>query len=340
MLSSCSSRPADSRPELSATLSERATGWLMSSSDPSVRYLTLVDVLREPAQADAVQSAKAQIPNGDRVRALLDGQRPDGGFGDDPYVKWSGVHWRLVSLVELSAPASDELRLAIDKVLDWMNSESLFETVNGLARIHASIPGNAIACSSLSGMSGDQRVRALVDVLLETQWPDGGWNCDEKPDASRSSFHESLAALWGLIEYAKATGDAKVSRAVDRSAELFLKRRLFRSMSSGEIIDPEWRRLHYPTYWHYDVLQALVILSRANKLSDPRVDEALDIIESKRDDQGLWRAEGYYWGRREMLEPSSLDDSPNAEVVDWGRDGPDEMITLNALRVLRAAGRL
>jgi hypothetical protein len=26
-------------------------------------------------------------------------------------------------------------------------------------------------------------------------------------------------------------------------------------------------------------------------------------------------------------------------VVDWGRRGPNEMITLNALRVLRMAGR-
>jgi hypothetical protein len=28
-----------------------------------------------------------------------------------------------------------------------------------------------------------------------------------------------------------------------------------------------------------------------------------------------------------------------AEVVDWGRSGPNEMLTLNALRVLKAAGR-
>ena len=26
------------------------------------------------------------------------------------------------------------------------------------------------------------------------------------------------------------------------------------------------------------------------------------------------------------------------EVVDWGRSGPNEMLTLNALRVLKAAG--
>lgn len=30
----------------------------------------------------------------------------------------------------------------------------------------------------------------------------------------------------------------------------------------------------------------------------------------------------------------------NIEVVDWGRNGPNEMITLNALRVLKAAGRI
>jgi hypothetical protein len=30
----------------------------------------------------------------------------------------------------------------------------------------------------------------------------------------------------------------------------------------------------------------------------------------------------------------------NVEVVDWGRNGPNEMLTLNALRVLKSAGRL
>jgi hypothetical protein len=143
-----------------------------------------------------------------------------------------------------------------------------------------------------------------------------------------------------LVEYTNATGDSDALLAVDRAAEFFLERRLFRSRTSGVVIDPEWLRLHYPPYWHYDVLQALLILSRADKLSDPRAADALDVIESKRDEQGRWRTDGFYWGTRSALEPSSLDDAPNVEVVDWGRDGPNEMITLNALRVLRAAGRL
>lgn len=326
---------------MSGSPSERAIEWLLSSSDPSVRFLTLVDVLREPARAEEVRSAREQIPNGDRVRSLLEGQQPDSGFGDDPYIKWSGVFWRLLSLTELAVPASDErLGPAIDHVLAWLTSEPLFESVDGLPRIHASIPGNAVAYCSLLGRASDRRVKALVEVLLETQWPDGGWNCDETPTASCSSVHESLGTLWGLIEYAKVTGDVAVTRAADRAAEFFLERCLFRKRSTGEIVDPEWLRLHYPSYWHYDILQALVILSRADKLSDPRTGDALDVIESKRDDHGLWRPEGYYWGPKHMLEPSSVEESPNDAVADWGRDGPNEMITLNALRVMRSAGRL
>jgi hypothetical protein len=47
---------------------------------------------------------------------------------------------------------------------------------------------------------------------------------------------------------------------------------------------------------------------------------------------GRWQADGSWWRRRGSS-------GSNTEVVDWGR-GPSEMITLNALRVLTAAGRL
>ena len=116
------------------------------------------------------------------------------------------------------------------------------------------------------------------------------------------------------------------------ASELFLRHRLFRSERTGEVIKPEWLKLHYPLYWHYDVLQALLVLGRAGKLGDPRAREALDHIEAKRLPDGRWRSGGSYWRR-----PGSK--GSNVEVVDWGKGGPNEMITLNALRVLKATGR-
>ncbi len=81
----------------------------------------------------------------------------------------------------------------------------------------------------------------------------------------------------------------------------------------------------------------LVILSRAGKLGDTRTVEALDIVEKKRGPDGLWYAEDYYWIKKRKV--SKKVKVSNVEVVNWGRKGPNEFITLNALRVLKASGR-
>ncbi len=311
--------------------------WLMDSDESSVRYLTLTELLDQAADSPEVARTRAQILQGPWMRALLAGQEPDGGFGVHPYKKWTGAHWRLVSLVELGISADEpRARAAADQVLGWLTGNShrrRVQRINGLTRRCASQEGNALAVCCRLGLADDPRVEYLAASLLEWQWPDGGWNCDKAEGARHSSFYESLAPLWGLIEYHRVTDDADCGKAVKRTAEFFLKHQLFRSDRTGEVINPEWLQLHYPLYWHYDILQALTILSRWEPLTDPRVLEALETLEEKRLADGGWQPEGFYWwppGKR----------ASNVEVVDWGRAGPNLMITLNVLRVLKSAGRL
>lgn len=64
--------------------------------------------------------------------------------------------------------------------------------------------------------------------------------------------------------------------------------------------------------------------------------DALDLIEVKCKPDGLWHTEGSYW--RKLLKDANKSES-RLEVVDWDRRGPNEMITLNALRVLKSAER-
>ena len=78
------------------------------------------------------------------------------------------------------------------------------------------------------------------------------------------------ATLWGLNEYLRVTGDDDVRKTVDRAAEFFLKHRLFKSCNGDKVINTEWVKLHYPVYWHYDILQALRVLSLVGRLGDPR----------------------------------------------------------------------
>lgn len=318
---------------------DEAIKWLLDSKDPSIRYLTLTEIIGEPEESKEVQSAKTRITKGPRLQALLAGQQADGGFGVHHYRKWAGTHWRLVSCVELGVPKDNKaVRKAAETVLVWLG-RTRPPKIDGLWRAHASLEGNALAVCTRLGLAHDSRVARLAERLVEWQWPDGGWNCDTRKKADHSSFYESLVPLWGLIEYSHETGDRDSSKASERASEFFLKHRLFRSCKTQEIINPEWLKLHYPLYWHYDILQALRILQLGSKLNDPRVREALDIIESKRLKDGRWGPEGYYWFPKGRTSTGKKRIS-SVEVVDWGRDGPNEMITLNALRVLKDSGRI
>jgi hypothetical protein len=305
-----------------------AVRWLLASAEPAIRLLARRDLLGEEV------TGSGEVLTGPKVRALLAGQRPDGGFGVHPYRKWTGAHWRLVSLVELAIPAGEPRAMrAAGTVLEWLTGQghrSGVVTVGGLVRCHASQEGNALAVCSRLGLGRDPRVASLAESLVRWQWPDGGWNCDVRASGRRSSFHESLAPAWGLFEYWRATGEPGAREAALRTAELLLQHRLFRSLRTGEVIRRDWLALHFPPYWHYDILQALVVLSRMRLTGDPRCRDALAVIERRRRPDGRWRPGAYWW------KPPGTPHG-TVEVVDWGRSAPSEMITLNALRVLRAA---
>lgn len=268
----CHNRPVHGRADVADgdwdEATRRAIAWLLESEEPAIRSLTRRDLLGGRADPDD------GILAGPKVTALLGGQRPDGGFGVHPYSKWRGAHWRLVSLVELGVPAHEPRSTrAADTVLAWLTSEghrSRITTVDGLVRRCASQEGNVLAVCSRLGLAEDDRVGLLADSLIDWQWPDGGWNCDIAASGRRSSFHESLPAMWGLFEYWLATGDERAKAAAMRTAELLLEHRVYHSLHAGAVINRAWLALHYPPYWHYDVLQALLVLSRVGVAGDPR----------------------------------------------------------------------
>jgi hypothetical protein len=139
--------------------------------------------------------------------------------------------------------------------------------------------------------------------------------------------------MWGLIDYHRVTGHKESLAAANRTAEFILRHHLFKSEKTGETINPKWLKLRWPHYWHYDILQGLAVLALIGKIRDSRACEALDIVEQKRLSNGRWKADGYYWNRSNAkglyLDP-----------VDWWRGQPNKLLTLNALRVLKAAGRI
>jgi hypothetical protein len=304
--------------------------WLLESDEPGIVAQAKRDLLDEPTPAEAARALE-----GPKVRTLLAGQQADGGFGTHVYAKWGGAHWRLVSLVELGVPAGEPRCLAaVETVLAWLTGKGhrdRIPVIDGLTRRCGSQEGNALAVCCRLGLADDPRVRLLAESLVEWQWPDGGWNCDKKASGYRSSFNESLPPMWGLHEYWAATGETRAREAAMRTAELFLEHRLFRALATGEPIRESFVTVHSPPFWHYDFFQALVVLARMGLADDPRAADGLDLLEERQLPDGRWRAGGRWW-----RAPGSK--GSNVEAVDWG-SGPSELLTLHALRVLRAAGR-
>ena len=328
---------------------------LLSSPEPSIRYQMRVRVLGESKDSPDVQQLRQEIRASERVKGLLCSRDEKGRVTpvQHTYRKWKGAHWVLARLADIGYPEGEvELRPVMEQVIRGhcpekpvvdkrrdLRGEYEYRdgvaVINGQPRICASIPAYVLFSATRLGFV-DERCKRLAEKLISVQWPDGGWNCDRNPEANHSSFWETLIPLRALAAYAAHTSDQPAGEAAARAAEVFLKRRLFRRQSNGQIMDPAFVQLHYPCYWRYDILFALKVMAEAGHISDERCGEALDLLESKRLSDGGWPAEARFYR-------VSNDFASGTEWVSWGQCSGkrmNEWVTADALYVLKAAGRL
>jgi len=145
----------------------------------------------------------------------------------------------------------------------------------------------------------------------------------------------TIFPLRALALYGKMKRDAFVLEAARRCAEVFLQRQIFRRISTGEIIDPDYLVIRYPYYVHYDILFALKLMAEAGYIRDPRGAAAVDLLQAKRlPDGGFPNEKRWFTVSNQTITRGSY--------VDWGpvsKSLTNEYITVDAYHVLRAAGR-
>ena len=154
-------------------------------------------------------------------------------------------------------------------------------------------------------------------------------------------LHGNEAADARTGDVARQRKHIAVKRAAQRAAEVFLRRRLFRRVSDGRIINAEFVLLHYPLYYHYDFLGGLKAMTQIGCIGDPRCIEALELLEHKRLPDGGWPAEKRFY--RTPTKTTARTMTSNVDYVKWGETSKrrlNEWVTVDALSVLRAAGRL
>src|SRR5215470_9177813 len=269
---------------------------LLESDDPGVRLKTRLQLFSEDPGSAKIVKLREEVRSSQTVKLLLSERRKDGTLPWHPYAKWDGAHWVLAALADLGYPQSVRSLIPLrEQMYKWLLSKehqehtearpyshrppaSLIGLIKDRPRVHGSMEGNAVWYLHRLGLF-DKKAEKLVQRLLQTQWPDGGWNCDGDPNAVNSSFMETILPLRAMALHAKIERSSEAKQAAKRAGEVFLKRRLFKRLKTGGIINRDFTRLHYPLYWHYDILHGLKIMTEAGFIKDERCRDALDFLE-------------------------------------------------------------
>jgi hypothetical protein len=300
--------------------------WLLEG-DPAIRWQVMRDLTNASAHAVAVERARVEHDGwGARLLALED---PDGLWaggacfpasyrGGEPGQPWTATMHTLQTLQLLGLdPASESGRRAIVLVAEngrWEHAGQLYFD----GEVEPCINGRTIETGAYFGVP----VEPIVERVLGERLDDGGWNCEVEYGSVRSSFDTTINVLDGLLEFERATGQSEGVRTARRSGEEYLlERGLFRRRSTGEVVRPTYLEFAFPYYWHYDVLRALDYFRRSGANPDPRMAEAVEIVQSKRQPDGRWLLDRIHPGQVYF----DLED---------GVGTPSRWNTLRALRVL------
>jgi hypothetical protein len=303
--------------------------WLLDS-DPAIRWQVMRDLTGEAPGAIAAERSRVATEGwGARLLALQD---LDGNWGDGASrPKWHSTLYTLLLLRDMGLdPASEQARGSVDLVRDKFTWGQEFGDTSFFAgEVEPCINGGVLALGGYFGEASDRLPDRLVDRLLGEQLEDGGWNC-EAPKSRRSSFHTTICVLEGLLEYEKAKGaTAAVTEARIRGQEYLLERRIFRRLSTGEVVEPQWMRFSFPATWHYDVLRGLDYLRSAGVEPDERVGEAVRLVAAARQQDGRWLLQNPH------VDPPRWWSYPIDFDMEGGEGEPSRWNTLRALRVLR-----
>lgn len=321
--------------------------WLLERDNPAVRARALVDLLEKPESAPEVVEARAHVMRSGVVPRILAKQAPGGYWGkaEDFYVraKYKGTVWQLVVLAELGADGQDSrVRCACEFVLEHAQDRESggFAYASGPGRggdhkkVLPCLTGNMVWSLMRLGLAADPRVQRGVEWIASYQrfddgvaraprgWPyEGRENCWGK-HTCHLGVVKALKAL-GAIPVEARSGDVRAT--IERGAEYLLRHHLFkRSHDVGEVAQSRWLELGFPLMWDTDALEMLEVLSELGYRHE-RMQEAVDLVASKRDADGRWRMERSFNGR--MLT--------NIER----RHRPSKWISLRALSVLKRLER-
>ncbi|MBN2548548.1 MAG: hypothetical protein JXB15_05305 [Anaerolineales bacterium] len=328
----------------------KALNWLLDPSSPGVRYLALRDLLDlppdDPELMSACQAAHGQGP----IAAVLAEMHPEGywekpGPGYNP--KYRSTVWSLILLTQLGAQIASDGRIA--RACAYILEQSLtphgqFSASGAPSGTVDCLQGNL--CMALVALGcEDPRLDLAYEWMARSVTGEGIAPISDKNALLRyysgkcgplfaCGANDKLACAWGAAKvmlafslWPRERRTPLIERAIAQGIDfLFSRDPAEADYPSGWTGRPSgnWWKFGFPVFYITDLLQIVEALVGLGYAHDPRLQNALHLIQSKQDSQGRWALDYDYTGKT------------------WGDYGakkqPNPWVTLRARRVLKAAG--
>jgi hypothetical protein len=317
--------------------------WLLEEDNPSVRYFTLRDLAGRKKNDTQMNLARKKIMEKGIVPIILSKQKRGGYWEEEEHFyirnKYKGTVWQFIILAELGADWKDErvidsCEYILDISQDRQSGGFSYRGTRTNGGQHSGVlpclTGNMIWSLIVFGYLGDERVKKGLRWVTDYLRFDDGiekapevWPYDRFDQCwGKHTCHLAVVKpLKALAEIPPSKRTKDIERTIAQGAEYLLKHRLFkRSHDLNRVAKPKWTKFGFPLMWDTDALEMLGILGKLG-YRDTRMREAIDLVLSKRDEDGRWLLEQTFNGRFQV----------NIE-----RKGkPSKWITLNALKALR-----
>jgi len=302
-----------------------AVKWLLRG-DVSIQYQTRRDLLDQECPA-----LRTRIASEGWGARFLRKRHPDGHWGQRFYQpKWTSTHYTLLDLMHLGISPDNKL------IKQSINSVACTEKRQdggigpGRKPPVSDVCVNGMFLNYATYFGTDPKLlESVVDFILNERMPDGGFNCysNSKISCTHSSVHSTLSVLEGIRQYSVGNYRYRIRslHSAERSAtEFLLKHKLFKSHRTGKIMDKKMLMLSFPSRWRFDILRALDYFRLSGAKYDSRLDDAIEVLLSKRRADGLWPVQARHPGQTHF------------EMEKTGK--PSRWNTLRALRILKHYG--
>ena len=298
-------------------VSEDVIEWLLEPEDPSMKYRTLVELLGRSSNDNEAIECKREIAESLPVKSLLGKMHPDGywlqknprtgkvlGEGTE-YGAFGTTHFCLSYLAELGMDRTSVMvARAAERYLNLQKEDGDF-------RHHYScLLGLNIRTFTMLGYKNDSRAKKSIDLLLNTERPDGGYLCDwhegkYKTKSVKSCIRGSVKAL---LAFSYLPGYWKHERIGKLINYFLLRGGIFKSTNLQEPVNKDVERNYFPITWRANVFEVLLALSKMGYGKDSRLERAWSFLDAKADKNGRfildWTPEQSPWRVGERNQPN------------------------------------